>query len=324
MYERIVIVISAVVLDMILGDPRGLYHPVRAIGKCIEICEKFFVKIMAIKEGREDDKYKKIIAGVFIAGMVIAVSVGCAGVLLWVVYKINHYAGVVLECIICYELIAIKDLKSESMKVYYALERGNIKEARKAVSMIVGRDTENLDSEGITRAAVETVAENTSDGVIAPLMFIMCFGTLGAVFYKAVNTMDSMLGYKNDRYIYLGRAAARLDDIVNFIPSRVCAVIMIISAFILRYDGRNGFKIFLRDRYKHKSPNSAQTEAVCAGALGLELGGDNYYFGKLVSKPVIGEKRKNIHIYDIVRANRLMYCTAIVCSAVGCIILKFI
>lgn len=319
MNERLIVVAGAVILDMLFGDPVWLYHPVRAMGKCIEICEKFYVKLFGIKKTGEEDKYKKLAAGVLIVFSVTAFSVGVVWWLLSVVYKLNHYAGLILQCVICYELIAIKDLKRESMRVYYDLKNGDVKRARKDLSMIVGRDTENLDSEGITKAAVETVAENTSDGVIAPLLFIMLFGALGGVFYKAVNTMDSIIGYKNDRYIYLGRAAARLDDAVNFIPSRISALIMIISAFILRFDGKNAVKIFIRDRYKHKSPNSAQTEAVCAGALGVELGGSNYYFGKLVIKPVIGEKKRNIVPYDIVRVNRLMYCTAVLCTAAGCI-----
>ena len=317
MTERIIIVVAGFVLDMIFGDPHWLYHPVRAVGKCIEVCERVFVKLLNISEEREKDILKKRIAGTLIVIVVLLFSVGVPFIILYAAGRINFYLKTAVECIMCYQLLAAKSLKNESMKVYYALEKGDIEGARQAVSMIVGRDTKSLDEEGITKAAVETVAENTSDGVIAPLLFIMCFGVLGGFFYKAVNTMDSMIGYRNDRYCYMGTAAARLDDIVNFIPARISAVFMIVSAFILRLDYKNALRIFKRDRYKHKSPNSAQTEAVCAGALNVELAGNAYYFGKLYVKPVIGDKRRKIEAFDLVRANRLMYCTAFVTVIVG-------
>ena len=321
MSERIAVVIAGFVLDMIFGDPHWLYHPVRAIGKCIEVCERIFVKLLNISWEREKDIFKKRIAGILIVIVVLLFSVGVPFIILYAAGRINFYLKTAVECIMCYQLLAAKSLKNESMKVYNALEKGNIEGARQAVSMIVGRDTKSLDEEGITKAAVETVAENTSDGVIAPLLFIMCFGVLGGFFYKAVNTMDSMIGYRNDKYCYLGTAAARLDDIVNFIPARISAVFMIVSAFILRLDYKNALRIFKRDRYKHKSPNSAQTEAVCAGALNVELAGNAYYFGKLYVKPVIGDRGRKIEVFDIVRANRLMYCTAFVTVAVGAAVL---
>ena len=321
MSERIAVVIAGFVLDMIFGDPHWLYHPVSAIGKCIEVCERIFVKLLNISWEREKDILKKRIAGILIVIVVLLFSVGVPFIILYAAGRINFYLKTAVECIMCYQLLAAKSLKNESMKVYNALEKGNIEGARQAVSMIVGRDTKSLDEEGITKAAVETVAENTSDGVIAPLLFIMCFGVLGGFFYKAVNTMDSMIGYRNDKYCYLGTAAARLDDIVNFIPARISAVFMIVSAFILRLDYKNALRIFKRDRYKHKSPNSAQTEAVCAGALNVELAGNAYYFGKLYVKPVIGDRGRKIEVFDIVRANRLMYCTAFVTVAVGAAVL---
>ena len=317
MTERIAVVIAGFILDMIFGDPHWLYHPVRAMGKCIEVCEVVFVKSLNISEKRDRDILKKRIAGTLMVIVVLLFSVGVPFIILYAAGKINYYLKTAIECIMCYQLIAVKSLKNESMKVYYALKMGDIEGARQAVSMIVGRDTESLDEEGITKAAVETVAENTSDGVIAPLLFIMCFGVLGGFFYKAVNTMDSMIGYRNNKYCYLGTAAARIDDIVNFIPARISAVFMIVSAFILRLDYKNALRIFKRDRYKHKSPNSAQTEAVCAGALNVELAGNAYYFGKLYVKPVIGDRGRKIEAFDIVRANRLMYCTAVVIVAVG-------
>ena len=208
----------------------------------------------------------------------------------------------------CWQILAAKSLRTESTKVQAALENNDIKSARTYVSMIVGRDTQKLGAEGITKAAVETVAENSSDGVIAPLFYMLFGGAVCGFLYKGVNTMDSMAGYKNDKYIDFGRAAAKLDDIANFIPARISAFLMVISAFILGFDAKNAWKIFIRDRYKSTSPNSGQTEAACAGALGIELLGDAYYFGKLVKKPSVGNAMRSIEPYDIHNANNLMYC----------------
>jgi adenosylcobinamide-phosphate synthase len=198
------------------------------------------------------------------------------------------------------------------MKVYYELEKNNTEGARKAVSMIVGRDTEKLDEKGIIKATVETVAENTSDGVIAPMFYMALGGALGGVLYKAVNTMDSMVGYKNDKYIYFGRIPARADDIANYIPSRISAYIMILSAYITGFDAKNAYRIYKRDRYKHASPNSAHTEAVCAGALGIKLAGNAFYFGKLCEKEYIGDEINEIKPKNIKQANKLMYMTAFI------------
>lgn len=217
-------------------------------------------------------------------------------------------AGIVIEGIMCWQILAAKSLKTESTKVETALYNNNIEEARFNVSMIVGRDTANLDAEGITKAAVETVAENSSDGVIAPLFYMLFGGAVAGFLYKGINTMDSMAGYKNEKYIDFGRAAAKLDDIANFIPARISALLMVVSAFILGYDAANAWKIFLRDRYKSTSPNAGQTEAACAGALGIELLGDAYYFGKLVKKPSIGDALRDIEPCGIHKANKLMYC----------------
>ena len=212
----------------------------------------------------------------------------------------------------CYQLLAAKSLKTESMKVYKKLQDSDLEGARKAVSMIVGRDTANLDCEGITKATVETIAENTSDGVIAPLFYMLIGGAPLGMLYKAINTMDSMLGYKDEKYLYIGRIAAKMDDVVNYIPARISAIMMVLAAFLCGLDWKNGWKIFLRDRYNHSSPNSAQTEAVCAGALDIQLAGDAWYFGKLYKKPYIGEPIRSIRIEDICQTNRLMYVTAIV------------
>ena len=193
--------------------------------------------------------------------------------------------------------------------MYRRLSEHDLRGARKAVSMIVGRDTERLDEEGVAKAAIETVAENASDGVIAPMLYLALFGPVGGFSYKAVNTMDSMVGYKNDRYHAFGTAAAKLDDAVNFIPARISAMLMILSCCFLgkEFDQKNAMKIFKRDRYQHASPNSAQTEAACAGALGIRLAGDASYFGKIVKKPYIGDPLRAVETEDIRRANRLLY-----------------
>lgn len=321
MTERIAVIAMAFLLDILLGDPHGLWHPVQGIGKIIELFEKMLRKILHLRREREEDKRKKQIAGGILVLLVLISSVGVPALLLCGAEQISHSFRLLLEIVMCYQLLAMKSLKTESMKVYDALCEGDVEKGRKAVSMIVGRDTEPLDEEGIVRAAVETVAENTSDGVIAPMIFMLAFGPLGGFFYKAVNTMDSMVGYKNDRYCYQGTAAAKLDDILNFIPARISAGIMILAAGMFRLDMKNAWKIYKRDRYQHASPNSAQTEAVCAGALQVQLAGDAYYFGKLYHKPTIGDPIRKIEIEDIRRANRLLYGTGILVFLIGVAVL---
>lgn len=324
MAERIIVLCIGFILDITIGDPYWLWHPVRGIGKVIELSEKILLKAFRIKEGRENDIRKKLVAGGIMAIAVIFVSVVIPFVILYIAEKINTYLKIAVECIMCYEMLAMKSLKTESMKVYNALKGGSVENARSAVSMIVGRDTKRLDEEGIIKAAVETVAENTSDGVIAPLIYMMLFGPLGGFFYKAVNTMDSMVGYKNDRYYYFGRVAAKLDDILNYIPSRISAIFMIIAAFILKMDYKNALYIFKRDRYNHASPNSAQTEAVCAGALSVQLAGDAYYFGKLYKKPTIGDYKRRVEAEDIKRANSLLYGTSFITLLFGVLLMVII
>lgn len=249
--------------------------------------------------------------GGVLAACVCFVSVLLPFCLLFAAHKLHPFVCLILKSIFCYQLLAVKSLKTESMKVYIKLKKEDLEGARQAVSMIVGRDTKNLNSEEIAKAAVETVAENTSDGVIGPMFYMGLFGPLGGFFYKAVNTMDSMIGYKNEKYLYFGRAAARLDDVLNFIPSRLSAVLMMGAAFILRLDYKGAVRIFKRDRFHHASPNSAQTEAVCAGALGVKLGGDAWYFGVLHKKDTIGDEKRKITCQDIKLANRLLYVTAV-------------
>ncbi len=302
------------IIDLILGDPYTLPHPIRLIGTLISRLEKFTRK-----------HFKNLRAGgVFLAVTVLVLSTAIPFLMLFVFYKLNMVVGIVAESIFCYYMIAPKCLSDESMKVYRAINENDTEKARKAVSMIVGRDTASLDESGIIRAAVETVAENTSDGVTAPIMYMSFGGASLGFFYKAVNTMDSMIGYKNEKYADLGRFAAKLDDVLNFIPSRLTAIAMIISAYILGFNGRNAFKIWKRDRRKHASPNSAQTESVCAGALEIRLAGDAYYFGELHKKDYIGDDNRPVENEDIKRANKLMYCTTSIVLIISLIFRAFV
>ncbi len=301
------------IIDCLLGDPYQLPHPIRWIGSLIGKLDKSFY--------RENDGDKvKLLKGFAVVVIVLFISTMCPLVILYVAYSENFVLGMILESMMCYYLIAPRCLKDESMKVYQELKKEDIKGARKAVSMIVGRDTNVLDKEGITKAAVETVAENTSDGVTAPLMYMAFGGAILGFFYKAANTMDSMLGYKNEKYLYFGRCAAKLDDILNFLPARITALFMIAASPLCGLDGKNALKVWKRDRKKHASPNAAQTEAVCAGALGVMLAGDAYYFGKRYPKETIGDEKRKIETEDIRQANRLMYVTAVMVLAVSVIV----
>ena len=314
MTVRILALWTGFLIDLVFGDPVYAFHPIRLIGNLIGKSEK------AIRKALPNNEKSELIGGFILWIWVAAVPF----ILLKCLYRVNFWLGFILESIFFWQIIAAKSLKTESMKVYKAFEEGDTEKARKAVSMIVGRDTASLTAEGITKAAVETVAENTSDGVTAPLIFAALFGASGGFLYKAVNTMDSMVGYKNDKYLYFGRFAAKCDDVFNFIPARITAYFMIISSFILGLDGKNAFKIFLRDRFNHASPNSAQTEAVCAGALDVMLAGDAYYFGKLYKKKTIGDNIRKIEPKDIKNANNLMYMTSVLILIVLSILLYIV
>ncbi len=322
--ERALIVGIAFLLDLALGDPQRLWHPVRGMGWLISSGERLVRRLFGVPEesacAGEDSAFRRMrerAAGGILALSVLLVSVGVPAVFLCVLERIHHGLRVAAEVWMCYRMLAMRSLKEESDRVYRALVFGDVEGARRAVSRIVGRDTDRLDVEGITKAAVETVAENTSDGVTAPLLYQFLFGALGGYAYKAVNTMDSMIGYRNERYRYLGTAAARLDDILNVIPARVSAGAMILASFVLGLDGRGAVRIFLRDRKNHKSPNSAQTEAVCAGALNVQLAGDAWYFGERCVKPTIGDPVRAAEPQDIRRAHRLLYGTGWIVLA-GC------
>ena len=289
-------------LDRLFGDPVWLYHPVRMIGNMISFLEKRLRK--------ENDK-KNMTAGGVLWIIVAILSFGIPFAGLRVAQNIHPLICFFLESFWCYQIFAAKSLSEESKKVYYCLKRNDMKEARRAVSMIVGRDTENLTEEGVTKAAVETVAENTSDGVTAPLLYMMLGGAPLGFLYKAVNTMDSMLGYKNEKYLYFGRVAAKMDDVAGFIPARISALLMILASCLLGMDGKNALWIWKRDRRKHASPNAAQTEAVCAGALQVQLAGDAWYFGKKHEKDTIGDPIRNIEPKDILRSEKLMIGTEV-------------
>ncbi len=290
-------------LDLIIGDPHGMWHPICFIGNMISFFEK------RLRKGKSDRKDLR--AGVLLVVLVTGISTAIPLVILLVCYRIWFWLGFALETYMCYTILATKSLKTESMKVAKALETEGLEAGRYAVSMIVGRDTKNLTETGVVKAAVETVAENTSDGILAPMFYMVIGGSVLGYFYKAVNTMDSMVGYKNDKYLYFGWAAAKFDDVMNFLPSRISAILMILAAPLVKLDGKNAWKIFRRDRLCHASPNSAQTESVMAGALQVQLAGDAWYFGKKHEKPTIGDPIRPVEIADIARADRLLYAASV-------------
>ena len=297
-------------LDALLGDPHSLPHPVRFIGGFVNRLER------CVRKKCNDLR----LGGFLIVMTVIIASGGMAALIVIICYHINVITGIIAEGLMCYYLLAARSLRDESMKVYRAIHRHDTEGARKAVSMIVGRDTKSLDEQGVIRAAVETVAENTSDGVTAPLFYMMFGGAVGGFVYKAVNTMDSMLGYKNDKYKDIGYFPAKLDDIFNYVPSRITALLCIPSVFLCGLDGKNAYRIWKRDRRKHASPNSAQTEAAFAGALHVQLAGDAYYFGELHKKPYIGDNDRPIQNEDIKKANRMMYIVSLQMLIISCAI----
>lgn len=318
--------IAGFVLDLLIGDPHFIPHPVRLIGSLISFCDKRLNCDAGYNISEKKLNLIKYKRGMLLAFTVIFATFAISVIIIVAAYSINLYAGVIAEAVMTWQILATKCLRVESMRVYDALRTDGVDAGRRAVSMIVGRDTSVLDAAGVTRAAVETIAENTSDGVIAPMLYTAIGGPVLGFVYKAVNTMDSMLGYKNDKYMYFGRFAARLDDVVNFIPARISAYLMIAVAFIggRQFDGKNAYRIFKRDRFNHASPNSAQTESVCAGALRVQLAGDAVYFGKLVKKKYIGDGLREIEYEDIKRANRLMYITAFLCELLSVAVMSLV
>lgn len=299
------VLLPAVVLDLILGDPHWMPHPVRWMGRTISALEKGLRRL-----------FPETAAGERRAGLVLALVMpilfgGGSALILWGLGQINSWLSWGVQLWFTYQLLAARSLQTESMAVYYPLKAHDLEGARRAVSRIVGRDTQALDASGVAKAAVETVAENTCDGVTAPLIFLFLGGLPAGMAYKAVSTLDSMVGYKNETYRFFGWASARLDDVLNFIPARLSGLFMCLGAALLPgCSGRRAWRVFRQDRKKHASPNSAHTEAACAGALGVRLAGDASYFGKVVHKPTLGDSTRPVEPEDIPRACRLMYATA--------------
>lgn len=299
------VLLPAVVLDLLLGDPHWMPHPVRWMGRTISALERLLRRL-----------FPKTPAGERGAGIVLALALpalfgGGSALILWGLGQVSDWLTWAVQLWFTYQLLAARSLQKESMAVYPPLKAHDLEKARQAVSRIVGRDTQALDETGVAKAAVETVAENTCDGVTAPLIFLFLVGLPAGMAYKAVSTLDSMVGYKNDKYRWFGWASARLDDLLNFIPARLSGLFLCLGAALLPgCSGRRAWTVFWRDRRKHASPNSAHTEAACAGALGVRLAGDASYFGKLVHKPTLGDPIRPVEPEDIPRACRLMYATA--------------
>ena len=291
-------------LDLIIGDPYSFPHPVRYIGKLISIVEKQIRKITSSDKGLK-------IAGFFLWFIVVGATFGITTLVLQL-FKFNKLAYFIVNTILIYTTLATKCLKDESVKIYKVLKTGDLEKSRIQLSYIVGRDTKNLNEKEIVRATVETVAENTVDGIIAPLFYGFIGGAPLAMAYKAVNTLDSTVGYKNDKYYYLGFASAKIDDIANYIPARLGVILLPLGSLFTGFNFQDALKIGIRDRKNHKSPNCAFSEGAVAGALGIQLGGTNVYFGKEVYKPTIGDKTREIEIEDIVRTNKIMYSSSII------------
>ena len=307
-------VLGGFVLDCLFGDPAWLPHPVVYMGKAISALEKR-LRARLPKTPQGELLGGAIVAFCLPVGTFLLTSLVCLGAA-----RISPWLGLAVQMFWCGQALAAKGLAQESMNVYRELVKDDLPAARKAVSRIVGRDTEALTAEGVTKAAVETVAENASDGVIAPLLYMLLGGAPLALTYKAINTMDSMLGYKNEKYLYFGRAAAKLDDVANYIPSRLAALLWIMAAAFTRNDAKGAWRIWRRDRRNHASPNSAQTESACAGALNVQLAGPAYYFGEYYPKPTIGDAVRPIEPEDIRRADRMMYAESLLALALGLLI----
>ena len=304
-------VVCGYILDLILGDPAWMPHPVIFMGKYISKLEKFI-----------RPRFPKTPKGELTGGLIVTIllpltTLIIVGGLCWLGYVIHPGLGFALQVLWCWQALATKGLASEAANVQKKLDRHNLPAARKAVARIVGRDTQALTEEGVTKAAVETVAENFADGVSAPLLYMLIGGAPLALMYKSVNTMGSMLGYKNDKYLYFGRTAAHLDDIVGYIPARLAAIFWIIGAGLTGHSMKNAWRIWRRDNRNHASPNSAQTESACAGALGVQLAGPAYYFGTLYEKPTIGDADRPVEPADIGRANKMLYAAGITMLIVG-------
>ena len=304
-------VLGGFLLDALFGDPTWLPHPVVLMGRCISALEKH------LRTALPKTPRGELAGGAAVAAVLPLGTLAVTGLACWAAARLHPALGLALQMLWCGQALAAKGLAQESRNVYKELAKGDLPAARRAVARIVGRDTQNLTAAGVTRAAVETVAENTSDGVIAPLLYMLLGGAPLALTYKAINTMDSMLGYKNEKYLYFGRCAAKLDDAANWLPSRLAALLWVAAAALTGNSARGAWRIWRRDRRRHASPNSAQTESACAGALGVQLAGPAYYFGEYYDKPTIGDPLREIEPRDILRANRMMYAESLLALVLG-------
>lgn len=305
-------VLGGFVLDALFGDPAWLPHPVVYMGKAISKLEK------CLRPRLPKTPQGELLGGAIVAFCLPVGTFLLTGLVCWGAARLHPLLGLAVQMFWCGQALAAKGLVQESTNVYKELKKPDLPGARKAVSRIVGRDTAALTAEGVTKAAVETVAENASDGVIAPLLYMLIGGAPLALTYKAINTMDSMLGYKNEKYLYFGRVPAKLDDVANYIPSRLAGLLWVAAAALTGNSARGAWKIWRRDRRRHASPNSAQTESACAGALGVQLAGPAYYFGQYYPKLTIGDALRPIEPEDILRANRMMYVASSFALAWGC------
>ena len=304
-------VLCGFVLDALFGDPAWLPHPVVYMGKAISKLEKFLrPRLPKTPQG-------ELLGGAIVAFCLPVGTFLLTGLVCWGATRLHPLLGLAVQMFWCGQALAARGLVQESTNVYKELKKPDLPGARKAVSRIVGRDTAELTAEGVTKAAVETVAENASDGVIAPLLYMLVGGAPLALTYKAINTMDSMLGYKNEKYLYFGRVPAKLDDVANYIPSRLAGLLWVAAAALTGNSARGAWKIWRRDRRRHASPNSAQTESACAGALGVQLAGPAWYFGQYYPKLTIGDALRPIEPEDILRANKMMYAESILALAIG-------
>ena len=304
-------VLGGFLLDALFGDPAWLPHPVVLMGRCISVLEKH------LRTALPKTPRGELVGGAAVAAVLPLGTLAVTGLACWAAARLHPALGLALQMLWCGQALAAKGLAQESRNVYKELAKGDLPAARRAVARIVGRDTQNLTAAGVTRAAVETVAENASDGVIAPLLYRLLGGAPLARTYKAINTMDSMLGYKNEKYLYFGRCAAKLDDAANWLPSRLAALLWVAAAALTGNSARGAWRIWRRDRRRHASPNSAQTESACAGALGVQLAGPAYYFGEYYDKPTIGDPLREIEPRDILRANRMMYAESLLALVLG-------
>ncbi len=299
LYSTLAIIIGFL-LDLTIGDPRGWPHLVRLLGALISTLEKALYNY-----GRKRQ------AGTILVTTVLFVSAAVSLAILATAWLLSPWFYLVVTSLLCWQILAARSLAEESKPVYYALRNQDLSASRRKLAMIVGRDTSALEEPDVVRATVETIAENTTDGIVAPLFYFMLGGVPAAIIYKAINTMDSMLGYKNDRYREFGRRAALLDDIANYLPARISALIMLSACAASGFSASGAWKIWRRDRRKHKSPNAGQTEAVMAGALGIALGGASRYGGVLIEKPVLGDPLRTAEIEDIKRAQTIMWWTTV-------------